>query len=454
MNKQIQLRLHSAVSVLLLLALFALCAWLSTRYNFEADVTRSGRHTLSPASVQILTKANKPLQIKAYAREDSELRSLIKKFVARFRRLKPDISEVVFINPDAAPDEVRDLGINVNGELVLHYDGREEHVRSDSEQEFVNALQRLLRGSERWLAFLEGHGERRPSGKANHDLGEWAAQLKYRGFKHQSINLVETKVIPDNTSVLIVASPMVALLKSEVKIIEDYLDKGGNLLWLMDPGDQSGMDSIAKKLGVSLEAGVVIDSAGQLLGINDPTIVLTTARLYPDHPITEGFDLTVFFPKVAAIAVQTPQGWLSRAVLISGNHTWLELGELAGAVDFNPELEHQGSLTLGLSLERQVGPAESHDVKSRQQRVLVIGDGDFLSNTYVGNSGNLELGMRIINWLSSDDDLVSIPSRVVEDAQLNMSQLAQGTLGLGFLLVLPLAFLAIGFYLWWQRKKL
>ena len=454
MNKRNQLRLHSAVSVLLLLALFALCAWLSTRYNFEADVTRSGRHTLSPASVQILNKANKPLQIKAYAREDSELRSLIKNFVARFRRVKPDISEVVFINPDAAPDEVRKLGINVNGELVLHYDGREEHVRSDNEQEFVNALQRLLRGSERWLAFLEGHGERRPNGNANHDLGEWAAQLKYRGFKHQSINLVETKVIPDNTSVLIVASPMVALLKNELKIIEDYLDKGGNLLWLIDPGDQSGMDSIAEKLGVSVEAGVVIDSAGQMLGINDPTIVLTTARLYPAHPITEGFDLTVFFPKVAALASQTRQGWLSRDVLNSGKHTWLELGELVGAVDFNPELERQGSRTLGLSLERLLDPIESDGVAGTQQRVLVIGDGDFLSNTYVGNSGNLELGMRMINWLSSDDSLVSIPPSTIEDTQLNMSLLAQGTLFLSFLLVLPLGFIVTGVYRWWQRKKL
>lgn len=454
MNKQYQLRLHSAASVLLLLALFVLCAWLSTRYNFTADVTRSGRHSLSPASVQILAKADKPLKIKAYAREDSELRSLIRKFIARFRRVKPDISEVVFINPDAAPDEVRDLGINVNGELVLHYDGREEHVKTNSEQEFVNALQRLLRGSERWLAFLEGHGERHPGGKANHDLGEWVAQLAYRGYKYQSINLVETRVIPDNTAVLIIASPMVTLLKSEVTIIEGYLDKGGNLLWLTDPGDQPGLDAIAEKLGVSVAAGVVIDNAGQLLGINDPTMVLTTARLYPQHPITAGFDLTVFFPKAAAITAQARQGWLSQAVLNSGNHTWLELGELADEVSFNPELERQDSLTLGLSFERQAGPTEGHDAKPRQQRVLVIGDGDFLSNTYVGNSGNMELGMRMINWLSSDDDLVSIPPGTVEDAQLNMSQLALGALGLGFLLVLPLAFLATGFYRWWQRKKL
>ena len=453
MNKQDQLRLTSGIMVLLMLALFALCAWLSSRYTFESDMTRSGRHTLSDTSLQLLAEADRPLEISAYARQDSELRSVIKKFVDKFQHTKPNIT-LQFINPDAVPDEVRQLGINVNGELVLRYEGRTEHVRTNSEQEFVNALQRLLRGTERWLAFLEGHGERHPNGKANHDLGEWAAQLNYRGFKFRPLNLIESKAIPDNTSVLIIASPLVTVLPGELAIIEEFLDEGGNLLWLTDPGERSGMDFIAQILGVAAEPGVVIDSAGQLLGINDPTIALTTARLYPEHPITKNFDLTVFFPKASAIAVQALHGWLSRPVLSSGNHTWLELGELQGEVDFDPEREQQGPLTLGLSLERQVELTQDDASSARQQRVLVIGDGDFLSNTYVGNSGNMELGMRMLNWLSSDDSLIAIPPRTAEDTQLNMSQMAQGAFGLGFLLVLPLVFLGTGLFMWWHRKKL
>ncbi len=448
MNRQGQLRLNSHITILLVLVLFGLCAWLSLRYNLEVDMTRTGRHTLSTASQEILAQIEKPLEIRAYARENSELRSLIRRFVSKFQQSKKDIT-LDFINPDAVPDETRQLGINVNGELVLIYDGRKEHVKTNSEQEFVNALQRLIRSEERWLAFLEGHGERHPNGKSNHDLAEWVAQLSYRGFKYQSINLVETKAIPDNTAVLIIASPLVALLAGEIAIILEYLNQGGNLLWLQDPGDESGMDAIAELLGVSAEEGLVIDSAGQLLGINDPTIALTTARLYNDHPITKDFDLTVFFPKVTAISAKAQSIWLNQAVLTSGNHTWLELGELQGELSFNPENEQQGPLTLGLSLERA-----TELVPDKQQRVLVVGDGDFLSNTYVGNSGNMELGMRMINWLSSDDSLISIPQNAVEDANLNMSQLTLGAFGLGFLLILPLIFLSLGFLLWWHRKKL
>lgn len=123
MIKQDQLRLTSGIMVLLLLALFALCAWLSSRYYFEFDMTRSGRHTLSAVSLQVLEQVGKPLSISAYAREDSELRSIIKKFVGKFQRAKPDIT-LQFINPDAVPDDVRQLGININGELVLRFEGR------------------------------------------------------------------------------------------------------------------------------------------------------------------------------------------------------------------------------------------------------------------------------------------------------------------------------------------
>lgn len=444
MKKQVQLKLLAYLNGLLVMLVFVLLAWLSVRFNYEADLTRSGRHTLSQASVEILARVDRPLAITAYAREDSALRSLVKNFVGKFQKLKPDIT-LQFVNPDAAPDTVRELGINVNGELVLRYAGRSEHVKTNSEQEFVNALQRLLRNEERWLAFIEGHGERNPVGKANHDLGEWVRQLKYRGFNSRAINLAETGVIPDNTSVLVIASPLVPMLPGELSLIDDYIERGGNLLWLVDPGDNSALQGLADRLGVRVENGVVIDTAGQVLGINDPTITLTTARLYPPHPVTSGFDMTVFFPKSAVISAVKDSDWQHQPLLLSGNHTWLETGELRGNVDFDPDREKQGPLSIGISLQRRAN--------DEQQRVLVIGDGDFLSNTYVGNHGNLELGSRIMNWLSSDDEFISLPARTIEDSQLHMPRFAIAGFGALFLLLLPLLFLVTGLVTWARRKK-
>ncbi|MDZ7735065.1 MAG: Gldg family protein [Gammaproteobacteria bacterium] len=167
---RLQSRLNSLLSLVLLVAVFGLVAWASTQYTFEQDWTRTGRHTLSEASRQVLEQLDSPIHITAYTREQKPLRDAIRDFVERYQRVKPDIT-LEFINPERVPDKVRELGISVNGELVLRVGERTEHVKNITEQSLTNAMRRLARGEERVLAFLQGHGERNPRGEANHDLG-------------------------------------------------------------------------------------------------------------------------------------------------------------------------------------------------------------------------------------------------------------------------------------------
>jgi ABC-type uncharacterized transport system involved in gliding motility auxiliary subunit len=447
---QLRARLASVGTAILILALASLVAWLSLRYPLEADWTSAGRHTLSPASLTLLGKLRGPLEITAYAREEPGLRDLVRRVTDRYRRYKPDIS-LQFVNPDLAPDEVRSLGVTVDGELVLKYQDRVEHVRSDNEQEFANALQRMLRSSERWLAFVEGHGERSALGKANHDLSLWAQQLKQRGYHFQPVNLAETHAVPDNTSVLVVAGPQVPFLQGEVNIILRYLDQGGNLLWLTDSGATQGLDALAAHLGVSLPAGTVIDTAGQLLGLNDPTIALVTASLYAPHPALKDFTLTTFLPTAGAITPVTGSEWKWSPLLSTGNHTWLETGPLHGAVQ-KDATDIPGPLTLGAALTR-AGPG-AQGKATPEQRAVIIADGDFVSNTYVSNSGNLELGLRLISWLGRDENLISIPARTAGDTQLEMNSTLLGSLGVLFFLLLPLGLLVTGISVWWRRSRL
>ena len=175
-----------------------LLAWLSHKHSLEYDWTANGRHTLSEASRDLLAKMPDKIEITSYARENSQLRDAIRKFVGKYQRHKPDIV-LRFVNPDAVPDEVRNLGISVDGEIIVRYQDRSEHVKSDKEQVFTNALQRLARNQERWIAFVEGHGERNALGDANHDMGDWVKQLFNQGYRVQPINLSETQAIPDNT---------------------------------------------------------------------------------------------------------------------------------------------------------------------------------------------------------------------------------------------------------------
>ena len=444
-------RLNSLITALALVLLAALLAWLSTRYPVVSDWTRNGRHSLAAASRQVLSRVTGELTITAYAREQEDLRSAIRRFVARYQRQKPDI-RLHFVNPDAVPDEARALGINENGELVIHYQGHTENVRPGSEAVFTNALQRLLRDQERWLAFIEGHGERNPLGKSNHDLGEWGRQISNRGFKIQPLNLARTGAIPDNTTVLVIAGPLVNYLPGEVELIINYLARGGNLLWLAEPNNNYGLDALAHYLGIEFPKGAVIDFAGQLVGVNDPRIVLVTEQLYGDHPALAGFGFSTLFPMATMISSRDQDSWKLRPLVATGDHTWQETGELKGDVGFDAGTDSRGPLNIAISLERKIITEQPGG--PRQQRIIVAGDGDFLANTYIGNSGNLELGMRLINWLSSDDDFISIPAKFAQDTQLEISQLTAGVMGFGFLIVIPVLLLGTGAVIWSRRKNL
>src|SRR5690554_3870537 len=136
------IRIQNVVFVALFLAAVGLAAWLSTRYVYEADWTAGNRNTLSEASRKLLATIDGPVQITSYAREDGGLREGIEDFIARYRREKPDIA-LTFVNPDTVPERLRELGITMDGELVIEYQGRREKLQDFSEQALTNALQRI-----------------------------------------------------------------------------------------------------------------------------------------------------------------------------------------------------------------------------------------------------------------------------------------------------------------------
>jgi gliding motility-associatede transport system auxiliary component len=450
---RLQSRLNSIVMFLLLSIVIGLLAWLSQKHFAEYDWTANGRHTLSEASRDLLAKMPDPIEVTSYARENSLLRDAVKNFIGKYQRHKADIV-LRFVNPDAVPDEVRNLGITVDGEIIIRYQNRSEHVTSDQEQVFTNALQRLARNQERWIAFVEGHGERSTLNEANHDLSIWAKQLFNKGYRVQPINLSEIQAIPDNTSILVIAGPRIDYLAGELEIILNYISNGGNLLWLHEPGPLYKLEALAEQLSIQFYPGAIIDYAGQLIGINDPTIVLITNSLYAPHPVTENFEFTTLFPMASAIEILESDKWLAKPILAAGDHTWNETAKLEGEVEFNQDSDTQGPLTIGLSLERDSEIEEGGELVNKQQRIIVMGDGDFLSNTYLANSGNNELGTRIINWLSSDDEFISIPPKIANDTQLNISPMVLGIIGIGFLFVLPATLIVIGITVGLRRKKL
>ncbi len=460
--------------MVLLLSAVALAAWLTTRYNYQSDWTANARHTLSGATTELLATLAGPVGITSFSREDgvNALRKRTRELVERYRQYKPDIA-LTFIDPDLEPERVREMGVSLEGEMVIEYAGKRENLRAIGEQALTNALQRLARAGERRILFLQGHGERNPQGVANHDLKEWAKQLKTKGLRSETLSLGSTPAIPDDTAVLVIASPRAALLPGEVAIIQDYIEQGGNLLWLSDPGESLfGLEALTEQLGISFQPGTIVDATGQMLGIEHPAFIVVPD--YPDHPVSKGLSTLTLFPRAQGISVLETGTWQHTPLLTSLERAWSETGPLEGSIRFDEDDDLPGPLSIGVLLTRErpgaqqpdADHAESeaghdeHHVEHRisepdgpQQRIAVIGDGDFLANAYLGNGANLELGTRLVNWLSHDDSFIAIAPRTSPDTHLEMTPLLSTVIGFGFLFVLPIALLLGGLVIWLKRRK-
>ncbi len=431
----------------------SLVFWMSYKFEYIFDMTQNNMRSLSPASVTLLNQIEGPVKVTAYAREDPQLRAAIIQFIEGYQAIKPDVL-LEFINIDSAPDEVRELGVRINGELVLEYQDRTEHVRYADERTLINAMARISQDSQAWIAYLSGHGERDMLGRANHDLGAFGFRLQERGYNIQPVNLSEVPEIPDNTSVLIIAGPRIPLQAQETEKLLTYLQKGKSLLWLVDPGDMQFIPAeLPAFLGIEIAEGTVIDTASELLGIDDPTITVITESLYTQHPLLTNFSYTTIYPHAAALLPTDSTTWTSSPILMSGNQAWVETSELDNEVSLDPASDLQGPLTLGIAQSRETVSDNASASTDRQQRIIVIGDGDFLTNTYLENSGNLELGMRVISWLSHRDNLIEIPTRTVSDKTLTVPRYYIGAAGIFFLVVLPLISVSIAAALWRQRRQ-
>lgn len=445
-------RLANLVHAVLLTTIALLLGFLSTRHRFDIDLSHTQRSSLGMPSQRLLAALDGPVEIVSWARSQGGLRATIASFVERYERAKPDLS-LRFIDPDADPNATRAAGVQIDGELDVHYGGRSERLKVLSERELSSTLLRLSRHRERIVAFLEGAGERRIDGIGNADLGQFGAALRGRGTRMVNLALATTPRIADNVDLLVIANPRVALAPAQVAEVVDYIERGGHLLWLLEADEAVGLDGLADALSLHTLPGVIVDGAGQAFDIGDPSFV--AVNRYPEHAITRDFALATLYPQPVALAKRVPAHWEFTPILSSSAQSWNEVGRIPAAGEPEGNVRFDGSdgeiagpLDFAFALTRPSARADG-----QEQRVVAIGDGDFLSNSFLGNGGNREFGTRVFDWLLADDALIEIPERVAPDRELNLSQGALGALSAFFLLGLPGLLIVSGLVVWRVRRR-
>jgi len=447
---QLQLKLHNTLFYLLLIIVVTLLAQLSLKTDISADWTQNNRHTLSDTTIEFLQQLDQDITIQLFISPNDEYKETAERLLSRYQSYSEHIA-VQGINPDLSPSLVRELNIQQQGEMVVSRGEQQTHVLDLSEQSLTNALINVSHHKKQWIVFIEGHGERSPFNEANSNLSIWADELQQKGFKLQGLDLVKHSQIPNNTSAVVIASPDRPWLDGEITIIQDYIDQGGHLLWLADPNKHRSLSALAEHLDFTFIDGTVIDPNATLLGINDPRFTLVND--YANHPISQAINTVTLFPhSVALEAIHgvVPSSWNATSLLNTQENTWSTLGEIReqelSNTYFDEGIDFAGPLSIGRLLTRTV---ENND---GQQRIAIIGDSDFVSNTYIGNAGNLDLGIALINWLVGEDDLIVIPVKTTIDNRLDLSTAQSLIIGLGFLLVLPFLLLMTGFIIWKRRR--
>jgi hypothetical protein len=442
-NRHQYRRFKNTLITLLLLGLFCLLANFSTGYSSQLDISNNASNTLSTATLDLLSSLPDAITITAYIKQGLPIRAQIGQLVDRYKRSKANIS-LVFIDPDLQPEKTREFNIGPEGIILVEYQDHLEKLNYIDESSLTNALLQLASTRQHWLSFLSGHGERSPNGTANFDFGLFAKALTRRNIKALTLNLALMPAIPDNSALLVISAPTSPLLADEWAVIKRYLDDGGNLLLLTDPNNLF-LTSLQDYLGIQALPGVIVDSDSKLKDINDPRFVVSSH--YPVHAMSLGFQATSVFPITAALAINLNSRFKAEPLLLSSINSWTETDTISGKIRYDANSqEHQGPLTFAYAMTRSTP-------KNSEQRIIVIGDGDFLSNAYLGHVGNSELGLRMIAWLSHDSHFLTIPAKTAVDKSLTLSQTTVTLMGFGFLIAIPLLLISCGFFIWRIRQN-
>ena len=453
---RLQILIQNSFFVVLFIALIFLLGFLANQYKFSKDITQANRNTLTTGSINVLKQMQGPITLTVFASEDDvnngdTFRQGIINFMARYQRAKPDIN-VKFISPIKEPKLAQENGIKEDGEVVVEYQKRSEHIKPPfAEQEMTNLFMRLSRTSQRAVMYLDGHGERNLIGLKNNDVGEFGKQLESKGLKFANLNLTIESEVPLNGSMLVIASPQKTISPIEAKKIKKFLESGGNLLWLLDDNNFRGLDEIAAYLGLSVSSGQVIDPAEKVEGVNEN---IASASSYGEHAITRNFMLGTRFSNAHEVNAKgtLDNGWeVSKLIEVSPNG-WLESSQVMTnqKPTFDKSKDKAGPINIAVALQRVYG--------KKGQRVVVVGNGNFLSNTFITNGGNLDLGINMINWLSGDDNLISIQPMPLKDVNVTipdnqMSFIIAWTVFHSFEYFIPIGFFVLGILFWFKRRK-
>ncbi len=461
----------ASVSVLVVLGILVAVNYLSARQNKRWDLTANQQFSLSEQTVKLLKGLTAPVKFLVFDQATNFERFRTR--LTEYQYQSPRV-EVEYIDADKTPVRTRQYEVQNYGTVVIEYMGRTERVTTDSEQDLTNGLIKVLNPSKKKVYFLGGHGEKDTASMERTGYSGIVDALRRDNYEFDKLILAQTNEIPADATILIAAGPRTDLLEQEVAPLRDYLTKAGKLLVLMDPSENlkqpvlmPRVTALLAEWGINATESVVVDLSGR----TSVATVPVAAPPYPNHPITDRFDLITMFPLVRAIipTEKATDGRASQSFIQTAPRSWAEttLSQLDDPNALAPEPDKgdkTGPVSIGAAVavaapSAQPAPAPASTAKPEEPaaskpetRVVAIGDSDFASNAYLGVEGNRDLFMNTVNWLAQQENLIAIRPKEAADRRVTITATGMNYMFLFSLVLIPAAVFGTGVYTWWRRR--
>lgn len=445
---------NAIAATLAVLIILGLVNFLGTRYPMRVDFTETGLFTLAPQSQQLVRNLQQPVKVWIFDRnQNSEDQELLE----NYRRQGQNFS-FEYVDPQVQPGLAQKFGVKNPGEVHLEAGQKRQLLQTVnaeqrlSEVRLTNGIQQITSDRTAKVYFLQGHGEY-PVSDGQGAFSQALNALAAKNYVTQPINLIQQSVVPQDATVLVVASPKRSLFPQEIKALNDYLNRGGSLLLMIDPNTAPGLDSLLKNWGMRLENRFAVD-ASNLQGFGPAVPVVDQ---YGDHPITRDFGNGIsFYPLAQPIDLVEVTGIAATPLLITNEQSWAESDPETKDLVFNPESDRPGPLTLGVALSRKSkapSTPQGSGVRDQESRLVVLGNSTFATNGAFEQQLNGDVFLNSVSWLSKQDQqLLSIRPKETKNRRINLTPQQANLLSLTALGLLPLIAFSTAILLWWQRR--
>ncbi len=437
------------IYIIIIIGILVIVNFISQRHHRRFDLTKNKKYSLSDQTDRILKNLTDKIGIKAFFKKGDgstfRYKDLLDEYAYKSRKFSYEI-----IDPDRNPVIARNYGIEEYGTTIVLYQDRTERFSGIDEEGLTNAILKATRKEIKKIYFLSGHGEPDMDESGEHGFTEAKKALGHETYQVERVVLAQAERVPEDASVLIVAGPGKALFSVELERIKAYIDGGGSVLFMLDPGQSQELAEFVKEWNIDVGDDIIIDQLSRLFGAGVTTPVISQ---YEYHEITRKFKYATFFPLARSVKPGSAQksGFNVLALAKTSPSSWAEADYKSETVKFDKDKDTMGPVSVAVTAEVTLGKKEG-DEKARTARMVVFGDSDFACNQFLPLSGNRDLFLNTVNWLAKEEDLISIRPREQESSPISLSRREGVNIFIISVVLYPIALLAIGLIVWYRRR--